>query len=88
MNWSGCWYGESLGIRSGRLKGSRTAGLFQEGSLKGTGADYPPVPQSEPVRKKTGMDDQGDFLEAPAEKENLPPVEEGRGNSRGVPRIC
>ena len=38
--------------------------------------------------KKTGVDGQGAFPEAPGEKENLPPVEEGVGNYRRVQRSC
>ena len=34
------------------------------------------------------MDEQGAFPEAPGEKENLPPVEEGMGNLERVQRGC
>jgi len=47
---------------------SRKAGL-SSGSLKGTGAGYPTVLQDEPAGKKTSLDEQGAFSEAPGEKE-------------------
>jgi len=37
--------------------------------------------------KKTGVDRQGAFPEAPGEKENPPPVEEGMSNWGSVQRI-
>ncbi len=46
------------------------------------------MPQDELVGKKTGMDEQGAFPEAPGEKENLPPVEEETGNLGIIQRIC
>ena len=46
------------------------------------------MPQDELVGKKTGMDEQGAFPEAPVEKENLPSVEVGMGNSKRVQRSC
>lgn len=39
------------------------------------------VPQDEPEGKMTHMDEQRAFPGAPGEKENLPPAEEGTGNS-------
>jgi len=41
----------------------------QEGNLKGTGAGYPPVPQDETAGKKTSVEEQGGFPEAPGEKQ-------------------
>jgi len=38
------------------------------------------VPKDELAVKKIGMDELGAFPEAPGEKENLPPVEEGTDN--------
>ena len=52
------------------------------------GAGYLPVPQDELAGKKISVDEQGAFPEAPWEKENLTPVEEGKGNLRRVQRIC
>jgi len=46
------------------------------------------VLQDEPAGKKSSVDEQGEFPEAPGEKESLPPVEEGMGNSRRVQRSC
>jgi len=46
------------------------------------------LPQSDLVRKKTSVDEPGAFPEAPGEKENLSPVEEGTGNLRRVQRSC
>ena len=60
----------------------------QEGSLKGTGAGCPPEPQDEPIGKKTGVDEQGDFPEAPGQKDNLTPVEAGTENSGREQRSC
>ena len=61
-------------------------GAHQEGSLKGAGAGYVPVPQGELAGKKTDTDEQGTSPEGPGETESLPPVEEGTGNSRRVQR--
>jgi len=44
--------------------------------------------KDELARKKTGVDEQGGFPEAPAEKEDLSLVEEMKGNSRGAQRSC
>jgi len=38
--------------------------------------------------KKTSVDEQEAFSEAPGEKENLPPMEEGMNNLRRVVRMC
>ena len=46
------------------------------------------VPQDEPEGKMTHVDEQRAFPGAPGEKENLPPVEEGTGNSSWVQRSC
>ena len=37
---------------------------------------------------KTDVDEKGTFPEVPGENKNLPPVEEGMGNSRTVQRSC
>ena len=44
--------------------------------------------QDEPEGRKTGMNEQGTFSEAPGEKESLPSVEEGMGNMGRVQRSC
>lgn len=77
-----------LGFSTGGQRGPGRLIAPQEGSLKGTGAGCPPVPQDEPMGKMTGMDEQGAFPEAPGEKENLIPLEEGIGNSGRVQRSC
>ena len=42
------------------------------------------MPQNEPAGKKTSVDEQGTFSEAPGEKESLSPMEKGTGNAGGV----
>lgn len=44
--------------------------------------------QDELAGKKTGMDEQGAFSEAPGEEENVPPVGEEMSNSGRVQRSC
>ena len=46
------------------------------------------MPQDELTGKKTSMDEQGAFPEAPGEKENLLSMEEGKDNSSRVQRSC
>ncbi len=46
------------------------------------------MPQDELVGKKISVNEQGTFPEALEEKEYLPPVEEGMGNSGRIQRIC
>jgi len=57
--------------------------LFKKEFLKVQEQDVPET-QNEPAGKKTGVDEQGAILETPREKENLPPVEEGMGNSERI----
>ena len=62
--------------------------LLKREVLKAQEQAIPPVPQDELVGKKTNVDEHGAFPEAPGEKESLPPVEEGIGNSRRLQRSC
>ena len=57
-----------------------------EGSLRGTGAGCPLVPQDKMAGMNTSVDEQENFPKALREKENLSPVEEGTGNSGIVQR--
>jgi len=51
-------------------------------------SSHTPVLYDELAGKKTVMDEQGTFSEAPGEKESLPAVEEGTGNLGQVQRCC
>ena len=62
--------------------------LLKREVLKVQEQAIPPVPQDELVGKKTNVDEQGAFPEAPGEKENLLSMEEGKGNSSRVQRSC
>jgi len=72
-------------------EGQRSPGrldILQVGSLKGTGAGCPHVTQDEPVRKTTGLAEQGALAGSQGKKEGLSPMEERAGSSRGVQRSC
>jgi len=62
--------------------------IVQGGSLKGTGAGCPHVPQDKPAGKMTGLSEQGALSGTQEKKEGLPPMEERAGDSRGVQGSC
>jgi len=65
-----------LGDRPERQRGPGRLDILQGGSLKGTGAGYPHVPQDEPVGKMTGLAEQGAFAGTLEKKQSLPLLEE------------
>ena len=69
------------------LNGQRGSGrldILQGGSLKGTGAGCPRVPQGKLAGKTTILPEQGALAGTQEKKEGLPLMEERAGNSRGV----
>ena len=58
--------------------------ILHGGSLKGTGAGCPHVPQDELAGKTTGLAEEGALAGTQEKKEGLPPIEERTANSRRV----
>jgi len=75
---------ESLGREPEGQRGPGRLHILQGGSLKGTGAGCPHVPQDEPAGKMTGLSEQGALAGTQEKKEGLPPMEEKAGDSGGV----
>jgi len=73
-----------LGESLEEQRGPGRLDILQGGSLKGTGAGCPHVPQDEPSVKMTCLAQEGAFAGTQEKKEILPVLEEGAGNSSRV----
>jgi len=65
-------------------KGSGSLDVLQGGSIKGTGAGCPHVPQDKLTGKMTGLTEQGALAGTQGKTEGLPLMEERAGVSGGV----
>ena len=72
--------GESLEVQ----RGPGRLDILQGGSLTGTGAGCPHVPQDKPSGKMSGLAEQGVLVGTQEKKEGLALMEERAGVSRGV----